>query len=433
MGDPMETDLLQGREPTIFNSKLILFFVGITLFIALLYRQNDLSLLALLVLLVMAGSKIWSALSLSRVTCETEAQQQRVFAGESIVLATTVANKKFLPVWIRLEWPARNLAMVADGKARDAVQEAGILWHQQACFQQRLTALRRGVYTAGPSSMQTSDLFGFFRTSKNLPQTNTIIVYPKLVAVKELDLPRHDLFGKPGSRHPINDPVYTTGTRDYQAASPARHIHWKASARHARLQEKVFEPSQQGKIMVVLDVDGFAEKRLEDAFERTLEIIAALCLQIEDAGMALGFATNGTTLGGEFSLTPTGQGPQQVSVVLEALARLQMRSSASLIEIIQQAVVPVHGISCLCFAYENALELEQTRLLCRQKHIPLMLFVHQVHGSFPPSEERDHTEADVDSNPPRINTGSFAKADENTFASDVLQIKDLLARQEEPK
>ena len=62
MGDQMETDfledqnVLQDREPTIFNSKLILFFVGITLFIALLYRQHDLSLLALLVLLVMAGS-----------------------------------------------------------------------------------------------------------------------------------------------------------------------------------------------------------------------------------------------------------------------------------------------------------------------------------------------------------------------------------------
>jgi hypothetical protein len=194
----------------------------------------------------------------------------------------------------------------------------------------------------------------------------------------------------------------------------------------------MFEPSQQGKIMVMLDVDGFAEKSQENAFEHTLEIIAALCLQIEDAGMALGFATNGTTLGGEFSLTPTGQGPQQVPAVLEALARLQMRSSASLIEIIQQAVMPVHGISCLCFAYENAPVLEQTRLLCRQKHIPLTLFVHQVHGSSPASEERQRTEAEVDSIPPRINTGSFSKADEKTFASDVLQIKDLLAGREEP-
>ena len=205
MGDQMQTDLLQNphpqdREPTVFNSKLILFLVMITLFGALLSRQDDLSLLALLVLLVMAGSKAWSVLSLGRVTCETKAHKERVFAGETIVLTTTVANKKFLPVWVRLEWPAHHLAKVRDGKAQASAQEAGILWHQQAAFQQMLTALRRGVYTAGPSHLQTSDLFGFFRTEKRLPATNTIIVYPKLVDVKNLDLPRRDLFGKPGAQ-----------------------------------------------------------------------------------------------------------------------------------------------------------------------------------------------------------------------------------------
>lgn len=389
MGDQMDTDLLQSpdlfqdREPTIFNSKLILFFVAITLFIALLYRQNDLSLLALLVLLVMTGAKVWSVLSLGRVSCATTARQDRVFAGETIMLVTTVANKKFLPVWIRLEWPAHHLAVVTDGKARAAVQEAGILWHQQACFQQQLTALRRGVYTAGPSRMQTSDFFGFFRTGKTLPITNTIVVYPRLVGVKRLDLPRRDLFGKPGSQHPIKDPVYITGTRDYQASSPARHIHWKASARHARLQEKVFEPSQQGKIMVVLDVEGFSEKALENAFEHTLEVIASLCLQIENAGMALGFTTNGITLGGDFSSTPAGQGPQQVPAVLEALARVQMKPGNALTEFMQQAVIPLRGISCLCFACEDSPEWAHMRRLCRQKHIPLTLFVHQFADAAP--------------------------------------------------
>ena len=418
MGDQMELDLrqrpellqdedpLQDREPTIFNSKLILFFVAIALFIALLFRQNDLSLLALLVLLVMAGSKMWSVLNLGQVTCETKAQQARVFAGETIVMETTVANRKFLPAWIRLEWPARHLAVVKDGNAQAVAQEAAILWHQQARFQQALTARRRGVYPAGPSRMQASDLFGFFRTEKQLPRTNTIIVYPRLVDVKKVDLPRRDLFGKPGSQHPVKDPVYITGTRDYRAASPARHIHWKASARHARLQEKVFEPSQQGKIMVVLDVDGFSKKALENEFEGTLEVIASLCLQIEDAGMALGFATNGSTLGGDFSLAPTGQGPRQVPAVLEALARVEMKPGKSLTETMQQAVIPMRGISCICFAYDVSSELEHMHCLCRQKHIPLSLFVHQFHD------------------PPQAN--------QKIAAADALPIEDLLTAREAP-
>jgi uncharacterized protein (DUF58 family) len=227
MGDQMVTDLLQNqdvfqdREPTIFNSRLTLFFVVITLFIALLFRQNDLSLLAILVLVIMGSAKVWSILTLAHVACTTTAAKKRIFAGETLLLTTTVANKKFLPVWVRLEWSTRNLTVVKAGAAKTSSQETGILWHQQACFHQDLEALRRGVYSAGPSRMQTSDLFGFFRSIKTcLPTSTTVIVYPRLVDVKKVDLPRRDLFGKPGNQHPVKDPVYITGTRDYQASSP---------------------------------------------------------------------------------------------------------------------------------------------------------------------------------------------------------------------
>ena len=376
-----EQNILQDREPTIFNSFLILFFVVLTLFIALLFRQNDLSLLAILVLSLMGGAKAWSALSLAHVSCTTQAAQKRIFAGETLLMTTMVTNKKFLPIWVRLQWPARNLAVIEGGKAITSAQEAGILWHQQASFLQNLTALRRGVYTAGPSHIQTSDFFGFFRSGKNLQKANTIIVYPKLVDVKKVNLPRRDLFGKPGNQNPVKDPVYITGTRDYQASSPARHIHWKASARHARLQEKVFEPSQQGKIMMVLEVDGFSNNSLEHDFERTLEVIASLCLQLETSGLAVGFATNGSAIGGDFSLIPTGQGPQQVPDILEALARVQIHPEKTLAQTLQKAVLPIRGISCICFAGTLSPELNRMRQACQQKKIPLAVFVHQPGGN----------------------------------------------------
>lgn len=389
----METDPIQDRESSIFNSRLILFFVAVTLFLALLNRQLDLSLLSLLVLIIMGGAKVWSLLSLGRIACETKAKLKKVFAGETLVMTTTVANKKFLPVWVRLEWPSGRLALLGNGDGRDATREAGILWHQQARFQQVFTALRRGVFLAGPSRLQASDLFGFFRTEKKLPQTDTIVVYPRLVDVKTVDMPRRDLFGRPGGQHPIKDPVYITGTRDYQASSPARHIHWKASARHARLQEKVFEPSQQGKIMVALDVNGFSKRGLAEEFERTLEVIASLCLQIESRGMALGFATNGAGSGGRYALTHTIKGPQQVPVVLEALARVQMHPAKPLAAVMQQAVMPVRGISCLCFACELSPELERICRACRQRQIPLSVFVHQTGDASSTAE--DPPRADV--------------------------------------
>ena len=59
------------REPTIFNSLFVLFFVGIFLFIALIYRQNELSLLAILILIVVGGAKAWSGMSASRIRLKT--------------------------------------------------------------------------------------------------------------------------------------------------------------------------------------------------------------------------------------------------------------------------------------------------------------------------------------------------------------------------
>ena len=405
-GDQMDHNLLEDREPTIFNSLLILFFVAIVLFIALLYRQNDLSLLALLVLIIMAGAKAWSVLSLAHVSCTTQTDRKRIFAGETLVMTSNVINKKFLPIWVRLEWPTQSVLVEKGGYTNAPAQESGVLWYQQASFLKKLTAQRRGVYSAGPSHLQTSDFFGFFRSGIRLQKASTIIVYPKLVDVKLVTLPRRDLFGKPGNQNPIKDPVYITGTRDYQASSPARHIHWKASARHARLQEKVFEPSQQGKIMVVLDVDGFYKKDLEDDFERTLEVIASLCLHLDRSGWVVGFATNGSTIGGNFSLIPTGQGPQQISHVLEALARVQVHADMPLSQIMYKAVLPMRGISCICFACNTSSALNHLRQVCRKKNIPLAAFVHQA--------------------------GDNALASGKEAITDIAFIKDLLTTKDSP-
>ena len=41
------------------------------------------------------------------------------------------------------------------------------------------------------------------------------------------------------------------------------------------------------------------------------------------------------------------------------------------------AVLPVRGISCICFACDSSPELNRMRQACQQKKIPLAVFVHQ--------------------------------------------------------
>ena len=358
----MNVEQQESREPTIFNSLLILIFVGIFLFLALLYRQNDLSLLAILILMVVGGAKAWAGMSATRIRWDSAVDNQRVFPGESVTLATTVENGKWLPVWLKIKWSfdgALEPVEVGDAVTR---QEAAVLWHQTVKFHQALVALRRGVYQVGPPRIRTSDFLGFFEKKISARDVTHILVYPRLVTLKPIAIRRQDLYGVPGAQSPVKDPVYILGTRDYQPSRPSRHIHWKASARHLRLQEKIFEPSEQAKVLLTLDVGSFEKSNQEEHFEHTLEVLASLAVKLDRMGYAVGFAANGTLKGGHSSGIPLTRGPGQIPAILETLARLQATPTGDVTKVIRQFIGSQRGISCVHFCYEDepsATEMEK--------------------------------------------------------------------------
>jgi uncharacterized protein (DUF58 family) len=373
----MTIELEENREPTIFNSLLACIFVGIFFFIALLYRQTDLTLLTFLILLVVGAARIWSSLSLYRIRCTINVDKQRVFPGETLVLETRVENAKLLPVRLRVQWSLDSAFKRVGGDEHVLRQETGLLWYQRAQLQWDLVARRRGVYRLGPDCIRAGDLLGFFEKEKRSQDFISILVYPRLVRLKSFSLPMRDLFGLPGAKSPVKDPVYILGTRDYQPSGPSRHIHWKASARHLRLQEKVFEPSEQEKVMLVLEAGSFEKNAAKEAFEQALEIIASLAVQLQNMGCAVGLATNGTLTGGGFSVLPATRAPGQLPAILEALARLQAAQKSALTPIMRQALASRRGVSCVYFSYQAGRAAVEAAKICRQQDIPLTFFVYR--------------------------------------------------------
>jgi hypothetical protein len=200
-------------------------------------------------------------------------------------------------------------------------------------------------------------------------------------------LVRRDFFGIPGAKSPVEDPVYILGTRDYQHWRPARHIHWKASARHNRLQEKVFEPSEQEKVQLAVDVSPFERDKQSESFERTLEVVASLAVQFYHRGCAVGFVTNGVVEGGA-SLLPMGRSPQHLSSVLEILARLKMKAHESLANRLYQALETSWGASCVHFSHEPDGDTAAAARYFRHKGIPTLYVVCSSRASW----ERDARE-----------------------------------------
>ena len=373
-------DAVDRRVPSLFVIPLVLAFVGALLFIALLYGQRDLTILSLILFGVVAGAKLWTRWSLAAIECRVSVDKHRAFPGEKLTLRATAENRKFLPVWLQVKLPISGLAhgISAESPGAPVVAEASLLWYQNVRFQWELTARTRGIHHVGPLGIESGDMFGFFPKGKEMTETIEVIVYPRLVPVRSLALPRRDFFGIPGAESPVQDPIYILGTRDYQQGRPAKYIHWKATARHHRLQEKIFEPSEQEKILLVVDVGQFALRKAEEEFERALETVASMAVLLDQRGCSVGLVTNGATAGGGPPILPVARNPQQLTALLEALARLRMEAFRDLMDTMRLDLRLPWGISCLYFALEEGGAAEAAREFLVRRRIPVLFFVSRV-------------------------------------------------------
>ncbi len=362
------------RLPTAFIIPVIQLIVGFFLFMALLNGQRDLTVLALLIFAMVFGAKIWSRLSGAGILCDASLDKQRMFPQETFTLSASVQNAKILPVWIQMTVSCDQAVKPAGSKATP-VKGSSLLWYQQLRFQLPLTALRRGVFRIGPPELKVGDLFGFYPRKKKLSSTLDVVVYPRLVPLKQFRVPRRDFFGKPGSKSPVEDPVYIYGIRDYQHGRPARSIHWKASARYRRLQEKICEPTEQEKILIVIDVARFFKHRAHDEFERCLEVAASSAVHFDRSGYGVGLATNGRIHGGGPPVLPVAGDRRQLPKILELLARLQMKSSEAMVDIIRRGLKLPWGVSCIAFSYDSKPSEKDLSAYFRYRNIPLVSIV----------------------------------------------------------
>jgi uncharacterized protein (DUF58 family) len=392
------------REPTLFAVPLMQFLVGILLFVSLLYVRTDLIILSVLILGVMGLSNLLSRFSLGGVSSITSLDKERLFPGEKLTLTIAMENTRILPVWIQIAFPLTSPTLRRSPES-EPKKECGLLFRQRIRFTWQMVPLTRGVYRVGSPPMRVADPLGFFPRDKETTRDLELIVYPRLVSLKVLPIQSREFFGFPGAASPVKDPVYMLGTRDYQQNQPARHIHWKASARHNRLQEKVFEPSEQRKVLLLLEVSQFRLENAADPFERTLEAVASLARELDQGGCALGLATNGMVGGAKIPILPIERNPHQMSLLLELLARLEMKSKEDLITIIRRGMTLPRGLSCVHFSRMG-------------DDFPLPILEYFLFRKIPLL---------------RVISGKTSgKRKENAAAPQVFRLEDLTAQEEEP-
>jgi uncharacterized protein (DUF58 family) len=322
--------------------------VGLLAF-SLISSHKNLTLLLLILLAFVYGAMLWSRLSHDRLEVCSSFDRERVFPGEAVQLHIIAENRKVLPVWLRVTVPIPGSAQ-NDFRMEAPVREQGLLWYQSVRFSWQLLPQHRGIYRLGPPQVITGDLLGIYPRIKGLNQQPLdLIVYPRLISLRPFTHIKKDLFGSPGAKSPVEDPIYLLGTREYHAGRPARYIHWTASARLNRLQERVFEPSQQARVLFVLDVSQFAAAAAYECFEKAISGLASLAVECERQGFAVGLVTNGTLFGSRSPLLPIARSARQSTIILETLAGVEMTCCRPILENLRQVKGLNSAVSCVFF------------------------------------------------------------------------------------
>ena len=326
------------------------FASAVLIFIGLVASQGILLVVGSLVIIVWLVAKFWDRFAFRKVSHFRTVGGTRAFVGDSVDYSVTLVNDKIVPlIWVdiqdnfptELDLPGATVRGTGIEVDREHRITTSLLPYQQVTWKYNLRCLARGYHRIGPVKLRSGDIFGFTSAETRLEGVDHILVYPRIIDIKDLIFPSQHPLGEVANRRPIHqDPSRFFGLRDYLPQDPMKHIDWKATARRSQLQTKVFEPVVSLNVLIALNATTgeFAwqgtNRRL---FERAVTVAASVAKHCADSGYEFGLISNGVAVySGKWLSVPFASSSLQLGLVLESLAMAGPYSVISLSDVLQQ-------------------------------------------------------------------------------------------------
>ncbi len=308
---------MRGILPFLVVLVAVAFFTKVDFFFYLLYTLVGIYVLG----------RMWARWSLAAVTVQRQ-HDHRIFFEQPFTVQVKVHNRGWLPVlWLRL---SENLPaeLAPGGHFRRVIS---ILPREQLNLTYTLNGRRRGYYQIGPLVVQGGDLLGTTTYEHRYKDSESVIVYPKIIALHDLGFPSQSPFGTLPSRERIfEDPTRIQGVRDYQPGDSFRRMDWKSSARIRALQVRRYEPAIALETATFLNLDAgdYHQPERHHATELGIITAASIAVHLVEKRQAVGLLTNGydplaeDPLAGSF--LPLRKGSAHLMHVLDLLARVEV-------------------------------------------------------------------------------------------------------------
>ncbi len=114
---------------------------------------------------------------------------------------------------------------------------------------------RRGLHRPGKIRLSTRYPFGFFLKSATFVETEeNLLVYPAIKKLSPSDIPLRSVHAGEFESSRKGSGLEVHGIREYVRGDGSTRIHWKSTAKLAKLMTKEFEEEHKKKISVFLDI-----------------------------------------------------------------------------------------------------------------------------------------------------------------------------------
>lgn len=213
--------------------------------------------------------------------------------GDSIQERFTLRNLGWVPaLWIMIidhsDMPGYKISSVI-----------GVGSGERRHWFSRGSCARRGLFTLGPTSLETGDPFGIYRVRLDYQASFTMLVVPPVVHLPSIEIAPGGRAGEGRRFHRALDQTISAGSvREYIPGDDMRRLHWATTARRGEPYMRVFEHTPASDWWIVLDMDKnvqFGEDQ-NATDEHGVVLAASLASQGLRLGKAVGLVMHGQNL-----------------------------------------------------------------------------------------------------------------------------------------
>jgi uncharacterized protein (DUF58 family) len=267
---------------------------------------------------------LWARQLADNLTLSREQYYGWIHVGDVLEERFTLHNAGSLPaLWIEIN-DQSDLPGYSARSVRSIGPQQALRWRTQG------TCRQRGLFTLGPWQAHTGDPLGFFEVILPFPATQSILIYPPVVHLPTIRLPRGAAIGTGRtSRRAMEVTTNAAGVRAYAPGDSINRIHWRTTAHRDELMVMTFDLEPSGDLWIVLDLDaGVQAGEGEESTEEYGVILASsLADRVLNQNRAVGLVAYGTSGSGHGPdaqpvpiIVPPQKGKAHQWRILQALA-----------------------------------------------------------------------------------------------------------------